>query len=220
MFVAPAQNMVVVLTGGGSSETSDAKRQELAESFIPPAAKATQPLPPNPDGAALLDSRIRQAAQPPAIEAKTRPLPETAEKISGRTDLLDQNPYALLGFSLTCRNETETLFRLGLHSALAGSDGMELLIGLDDTYRIAPGRFGLPAALKGSLEKEDLFVLYMNEIGNINSWVIEMTSEGDDVSLSMRDATGLCGAKFRGRSRKWEQRTMKRSDRIPLTHPY
>jgi hypothetical protein len=60
----------------------------------------------------------------------------------------------------------------------------------------------------------------MNEIGNINSWVIEMTFEGDDVSLSMRDATGLCGAKFRGRSRKWEQRTMKRSDRIPLTHPY
>ena len=41
-----------------------------------------------------------------------------------------------------------------------------------------------------------------NEIGNINSWIIEMTFEGDEVRLSMKDATGLGGATFGGRSKE------------------
>jgi hypothetical protein len=186
--------MVVVLTGGGSSEVSDAKRQKLVESYILPAVRSNHELPPHPEGEVLLESRIQQAAQPPAREAEARPLPDTAKKISGRTYALEQNPYALLGFSLTFENEAEALFRLSTYSPLAGSDGVELPIGLDDTYRIAPGRFGLPAALKGSWENDNLFVLNMNEIGNINNWIIEMTFEGDEVNLLMKDATGLGGA--------------------------
>ena len=41
-----------------------------------------------------------------------------------------------------------------------------------------------------------------NEIGNIDSWIIEMTFEGDEVSLSMKDVTGLGGAAFGGRSKE------------------
>jgi CubicO group peptidase (beta-lactamase class C family) len=93
----------------------------------------------------------------------------------------------------------EALLRLGADIALADSEGVELPIGLDGAYRIAPGRFGIPAALKGWWERDDLFVVNMNEIGNINHWRIEVAFQGDEVEVSMQDATGLGGAEFGGR---------------------
>jgi hypothetical protein len=199
IFVAPAQNMVVVLTGGNSSEASDAKRQKLAESILLPAAKSSDPLPSNPEGVALLESRIRQAALPPEKETEGRPLPDIARRISGRTYRLDRNPYALVSLSLVFAGEREALLRLGADPALADSEGMELPIGLDGAYRIAPGRFAIPAALKGWWERDDLFVVDMNEIGNINHWRIEVAFQGDEVEVSMEDAAGLGGAEFGGR---------------------
>jgi hypothetical protein len=80
-----------------------------------------------------------------------------------------------------------------------GYIGVELPLGLDGTYRIGPGRFGIPAALEGSWQKDDLFVVNLNEIGNINSWIIEMRFEGNEVTLSIKDATGLGSADFGGR---------------------
>ena len=50
-----------------------------------------------------------------------------------------------------------------------------------------------------SRQKDGLFVVNLNEIGNINSWIIEMRFEGDEVTLSMKDATGLGSAEFGGR---------------------
>jgi hypothetical protein len=191
--------MVVVLTGGGSSEASDAKRQTLAESFVLPAAKSTDPLPPNPEGVALLESRIRQAALPPEKEAEGKPLPDTARRISGRAYRMDRNPYAPVSLSLVFEGEREALLRLGTDLALSGSEGVELPVGPDGAHRIAPGSFGIPAALKGWWERDDLLVVKMNEVGNINHWRIEAAFRGDPVEVSMGDATGLGRARFGGR---------------------
>jgi hypothetical protein len=150
IFVAPSLNLVVVPTGGGSRAGSEAKRQKLADSLLLRAVRSDRPLTPNPEGVALLESRIERAALPPEIETETRPLP----------------------------------------------------VGLDGRDRIAPGRFGIPAAARGSWEEDDLFVLHMNEIGNINHWTIAVRFEGDAVGVSMKDVTGLGAAEIRGRLRE------------------
>lgn len=61
IFVFPDQDMIIVTTGGGGSDVYETL-EVLLTSYIIPAAESENPLPANPDGVALLDSRIQQAA--------------------------------------------------------------------------------------------------------------------------------------------------------------
>lgn len=60
IVVIPDLEMVVVITGEFPGSTS----QYLVDAFIIPAAKSSEPLPENPEGVALLESRIDEVAQP------------------------------------------------------------------------------------------------------------------------------------------------------------
>jgi len=58
IVVIPELEMVVVITGEFSGTTS----RYLVDAFIVPAAKSSEPLPENPAGVALLESRINDVA--------------------------------------------------------------------------------------------------------------------------------------------------------------
>jgi len=58
IFVMPALEMAVVFTGALSDESTPSL---LIDTFIIPAAKSSEPLPENPQGLALLESRINKA---------------------------------------------------------------------------------------------------------------------------------------------------------------
>ena len=60
IVVIPDLEMVVVVTG----EFSGAMSRYLVDAFIIPAAKLSKPLPENPAGVALLESRIETVGQP------------------------------------------------------------------------------------------------------------------------------------------------------------
>jgi CubicO group peptidase (beta-lactamase class C family) len=60
IVVMPDLDMVVVVSG----EFSDTASRYLVDAFIIPAAKSPGPLPENPDGVTLLESRIEEVAQP------------------------------------------------------------------------------------------------------------------------------------------------------------
>jgi len=60
IVVIPDLEMVVVITGEFSGATS----RYLVDAFIVPAAKSSEPLPENPAGAALLESRTSEAESP------------------------------------------------------------------------------------------------------------------------------------------------------------
>ncbi len=60
IVVIPDLEMVVVITGDFSGTTS----RYLVDAFIIPAAKSSEPLPENPEGMALLESRISEVASP------------------------------------------------------------------------------------------------------------------------------------------------------------
>jgi len=194
IFVVPDKNMVVVITAGGGI------LRRLLPSFIIPAAESATPLPANPDGVALLESKIRDAAVADAEPKPVPPLPETARKVSGLMYALDANPYGLASASLVFREgASEATIRLPFSAPTGEKSELALPIGLDDVYRIAPGRLGMPAATKGFWETDNAFDINLNEIGNINNWRITMTFEDDRVTVQMQENTGLAGATFAGK---------------------
>jgi CubicO group peptidase (beta-lactamase class C family) len=186
IIVSPDQNMIVVLTNGRTVS-------KLLSSYIFPAAKSTSPLPPNPDGVALLESKIAQAAEPPqAYPQPVPPLPAIAQEVSGQTYALETNPFGLLTMSLTLQEQAEALLRITTGGGTAaGVAEFEWLAGLDGVERIAPGRFGIPAASKGSWESDNLFVIEVDEIGNSFKWRFSLAFEDDRVSVAIEDLTGF-----------------------------
>jgi len=202
IFVLPENDMIVVVTSGAGG-AQERKLQTLLPSFILPAVKSTTPLPANPDGLALLKSKIDEAALDQDERKPVPPLPETARKVSGRTYALDANPYGLMELTLIFEKPDEAVLRLSLSPAFSEIPNLEVPVGLDNIYRVVPRcRLDLPAALKGSWQKDNVFVVNFNEIGGINNWRMRMAFENDNVTVRMGEMTGLAPATFGGTVKK------------------
>jgi len=193
--VLPEQNMVVVTTGGGGRD-SDGVLEKLSTAHIIPSVESATPLPVNLDAVTALESKIQDAAAPVHFQPEPVPsLPEIAPSVSGQTYVLDPNPAGLLSVSPAFPEEAEAL--LGL-SFIDGNQ-IEWLIGLDNVFRFSPGRYGLLAAAKGWWESDNVFVVHLDEIGNINEMQFKLTFEDDQVTIQIQELTGLGGVTTVGR---------------------
>jgi CubicO group peptidase (beta-lactamase class C family) len=183
--VTPAENRVVVFTGG-EFEPGDIGK------FIGESIKSNQPLPENPAGLSRLAAAVSAAARPP--EAPANPI---SKVISGRKYVVEANPRGLKSFSLTFSGSREAVVRL------ESTDGRveQRPMGLDGVPRLSPGgRFGLPVALQGRWESNTSFVFDYDEVANINSYRYRLTFIHDDVNIELSEKTGLMNAKFQGKS--------------------
>ena len=184
LYLVPDKDIVVVVTAAESKDFM-VFAETLLLSFIVPAAESETPLPANPDSAALLESRVQQAAAPEA--GSPSPLPEMARKISGRRYELSEPliRFNEKSFSLDFSGQDTGLLRFG--------DSRQYSVGLDNTYRFVPGLGDLPAGVKGSWESDNGFVLYFDEIANVNHWKFTFTfqGEGDQVTVLEEELTGL-----------------------------
>ncbi len=184
--VLPEKNIVVVITGGGFEP------EDLAP-FLLESLQSDQALPENPEAYGRLQEKITAASNLPDPEP-VPPLPEMAEEISGKTYVVEPNPYGIGSISLSFEGQEEALLNLSL-----AEDQQVLPVGLDNVYRLSPGgEFG-PLALKGFWKTETEFVFYYNEVSNINNYQVSMTFEADEVTLQIQELTGLGGATFDGR---------------------
>ena len=122
-----------------------------------------------------------------------QPLPEMARNISGQTYELEINPFEMGTVSFTFKEQDEALMNLTVRD-----DTLALPIGLDGTFRIAPGRFGLPAALKGSWKKKNVFAFDFDELGNINNWRATVTFRNDRITVRMQERGGLADLTLAG----------------------
>jgi CubicO group peptidase (beta-lactamase class C family) len=197
VFVLPDKKMVVVTTSGIGGDAGHTQLERLLQSFIIPAAKSSKFLQPNPTGVALLESRIRQAALSRSQPRPAPPLPQIAAKVSGQTYVMDANSSGLVSCSLTFRSQEEAV--LGV-SIVEDSQTLELRVGLNNVYRISPGRFGLPAAARGFWQTDNVFALDLDEAGNINRWRILMTFRDDRVTVVLNEATALTSAIVGGKA--------------------
>lgn len=189
--VVPAKDLVVVFTGG-EFEPGDIGQ------FIRRALKSDHALPENPAGAARLASAVRMATWPPTA----RPVataPKQEETISGRTYVLDANPFDLKSFALTFSGGATARLQLELVDRLDGPRP----VGLDGVPRVSPGgRFGLPVAVSGAWESDGTFDLDYDEVGNINRrrFRLIFAHRGNSVELSDRSEPGE-PVRYRGRAR-------------------
>lgn len=129
IFVLPVLNMVVVFTSDGQDERT-LLPIELLETFILPAALSSWPIPENPEGLAMLQSFSQAVGQPPA-PGPVPPLPEMAQRIAGKSYLLEENPYGWQSLSLDFQGAEAFL------SLAYGEQSQSLPLGLDGVYRMA-----------------------------------------------------------------------------------
>jgi hypothetical protein len=185
--VFPDKNLVVVVTAG-AGRRDEQELNRLQRDYVLPAVHQDGPLEPDPEAEAQLQATVEVAARPPVAQPAP-PLPEAARRIAGKRYVLDPNPHLsqyMSAFVLSFPKEDEALL-----TRYRGKVTSRLPVGLDGVYRIVPGRFGLPAALKGSWQDANTLVIRFNELGNINNWRLRLRFEDDRVRGELRDDTGL-----------------------------
>jgi len=200
--VTPAENRIVVFTGGGF-EPGDVGK------FIGESIKSYQPLPENPFGLARLAAAVAAAARSPGAEAtaisKTispgNYMPGASavpmSKVISRSKFVTEaNPLGLKSFWLIFSGDEEAV----AHLQFADGRAEERPLGLDGIPRLSPGgRFGLPVAMQGRWETYSTFAFDYDQIANINCYRFKLTFEGDKVSIELKERTGLVDIMFLGK---------------------
>jgi CubicO group peptidase (beta-lactamase class C family) len=185
IFVQPEHELVVVFTSGLGWHKMVTWPDEFVASYILPAVKSTEPLPQNPTGVAQLTSLIKAVGQQPA-PIPVLFLPETAQKVSGKTFILEDNLYGFQSFALDFQAPEAQLTLFIEDKPLA------LAVGLDNVFRITPveqaGVLYGSLALKGAWRDEETFVLEMQFLNGPDSLDIYFTFIGEGAILWVRDA--------------------------------
>lgn len=186
IIVWPDKKIIVVTTGGGFEPDDIAP-------FLLESLQSDKSLPENPEAYGQLQEKIAAASNPPDPEP-VPPLPDMAKNISGKTYVVESNPFGIEAIALSFEGQEEALLNLSLEE-----EQQTLPIGLDNVYRISPGgEFG-PLALKGFWKTDNEFVFYYNEVSNINNYQVNMTFEGKQVAVRVEELAGTGGAEeFRG----------------------
>ena len=197
IWVLPERDMVVVMTGASGGGGAGAWGDRLMNSHIIPLAVSDEPLPPNPDGVAALESKIQDAAAPVHVQPEpVPPMPEIAQQVAGSSYLFDDNPSGFLSFTLSFPANDEALLTvttLGSHT-LNEDLQFEWLMGLDNVDRLAPGRFGLLTSAKGLWESDTVFVANIDELANRGQpFRLSFLFEGDQVTVEQWVGGTLAG---------------------------
>jgi CubicO group peptidase (beta-lactamase class C family) len=194
IYVLPRMNMVVVITGGGLESPDRILKEYILPSVVSPSAS----LSPNPDGAALLRTKIEEAGRAPKILPGAAPAwPEIAARINGRWIRLEQNYLGLGDLKLDFGAAGEAA--LTIRQPLAFGNGETFYkLGFDGSFRLSKGRAGLTAAGKGMWTSPRTISLEIDEIGNINKFLVEMTFEESGMAGFIQEKTGLGRIPIRG----------------------
>jgi hypothetical protein len=183
IFVMPKQDMVVVFTSG-LSEADFPLPHELVKTYLLPAAKAPNALPPNPEAEAQLTAEISKIQ---TAEGPTAPLPEIARQISGKT-------YHLAGVSPGSWPSEITFEFPGGDTytntiVWPGGDGDKITGGLDGAFYInhlGPDGQTL-MAWRGYWRDEHTFVEEQNfDLGSDADFAtVAYTFDGNEVSITV-----------------------------------
>jgi hypothetical protein len=155
--VMPAQNLVVVMTGGGF-EPGD------VGDLLGKALRPNTAMPENPAGVAKLRSSLMTITMPPAPR-NVSAAPPLAGRADGIRYEFDANDFGLRTATLTFPSAAEGLFA----ATFADGRSERHPIGMDGVPRVSGGgRFDMPVALSGEWTSPDTFTLNYDEAGNIN----------------------------------------------------
>ena len=186
--VWPAQQLVIVFTGGGF-ETGDVVK------FILKAMKSDGPLPANGEAATRLQKEIVAATKAPLAQPVAKP-PAMAARVSGKTFKVSANNFGVSTLRLRFDDSAEAQAEL-----LWNGQRVPVRIGLDSVERFSPNPLvNLPQAAKGEWVGENTFVLRLDLVGAINFYRLKLTfpDDGKKVVVELNERTGLNNEQFSG----------------------
>ncbi len=176
IIVVPDENLIVVTVAALNWGEFEAP-EWLLNDYILPAVESDDPLPPNPDGMAVLQAQLDAWAHPAA--QPITPLPETAAAASGRTLRFGENS---LGWHTGAFG-----FEAGSSEARIVVDGsLTLSVGLDGIYRVN-ALAGSSMALKGEWTDADTFTISAQALSAPQNYAIRVTFGEDGVRISLFD---------------------------------
>jgi CubicO group peptidase (beta-lactamase class C family) len=183
LIVWPEHDLVIIMLGAGFDPAEIGR-------FIVAALREANPLPPAPAAHGDLQRRLAAAAAEPE-STPVRPLPDLADRVSGRTYHFEANDAGLGWFKLTFDREGEGRIDLSLGDQYHERRGLRSSpMGLDGVFRISPtGRFGLPVAVQGHWSDERTFEVIYDEIANTHLYEIRIEFYGRSVRWRMSDDT-------------------------------
>lgn len=187
LYVFPEMDLIVVTTGG----TEESKAYEFVKDYVLPAVKSDKELLQNKKSYQNLKAVTAKAASKKikAVESSVRS--DLERQISGKKIILEPNPFLIKCFSLIFKEATAK-FKIHFSFDCDRNSPVEYDVGLDGKPRISAGRFGLPAIVSGRWASENIFIIDLNEIGNINSFIIELEFNGNQIHGTMKETqTGL-----------------------------
>ncbi len=195
-------NIVLVTTGGGF-EFDDALVY-----LLPSLVDMEQPLPPSPDGVALLQAAVAAVAQPPGPQP-VPPLPEMAGKVSGRTYQFEQNMILLKTLRLDFDSGSTAVLQLEF------SDGRQtpaIPVGLDGVYRLTTGldldrafhsfvNFSeLAVGLRGAWVDAQTFQIEYDTLANRYFFQLNLQFDQDRVTLDATERGSSSRITFAGKA--------------------
>ena len=161
-------NMVIVFTGADNYQW-----QELLSKYILPAVSDAYPLPPDVTSQKRLNKIIRELKNPePQLPG---PLPEIAQKISGKKYILKKNDLNFADIML--RFDQDDYCRLFINY---DQHNLDLAVGLHNIYRISKDmKWGIKPdsnilALRGKWISENRFYIDFQEVGEPFYFEIEL----------------------------------------------
>jgi CubicO group peptidase (beta-lactamase class C family) len=176
--IYPERDMVVVFTGADNFMW-----QTLTNDYIIPAVNIEGPLPPNPAAEKRIKKINRELKLP---ESQTLlPLPELAQKISGKKYILQQNDLDFLDFTL-CFNDSNFCQLLIKY----GEATLDLAVGLDNVYRVTEKvQWGIKSdnntlALRGNWVNEKMFFIDFQEVGEPFYFDVELEFDKENVTAA------------------------------------
>lgn len=193
LIVWPAEDVVVVMTGGGFDP-------EVIAPFLLRSLKSRAPIAANPAGQERLRARVVQAARPGVASAAVAPpLPPRAGSVSGVAFALEPNPLGVRSMQLDFTDRSLAQVRFVL-----GDAEMRVPIGLDGAYRagIDPAS-GNRVAGRGRWAGADQFVLEIDTIARINHFTMAIELDDGGFNARVNERTGLVGdLALRGRAQR------------------
>ena len=145
------------------------------EEGLPPPVEPQVPTTP---GVASAATGTAEPAEHPAQEE----MPETAQKISGKTYFFDSNPGNFKRISLDFKSKKdEVMFSLSFRDR-----DLQVPVGLDNVYRLTKAT-GYLRAYRGSWEDDVTFVIDYQIVDYSESGKISLAFEEDKVTFVLRE---------------------------------
>lgn len=184
IMVFPKENLVVVVNNS-SSRFGVFFPRKLVDKFILPAIISDQAILQNPEAFA----KLQAVAGPPALKqeaVEVSMMPDITGKISGKVYHLDQNRWKYDHFKLDFQGHNQPA---RFSYTAKENEKVDLLVGLDGTYRMTDTENGSYAA-RGRWTAEDTFEMDLVQIGYSSPTSFSLTFEGNAISVSEDGVVG------------------------------